>query len=272
MISVLVPSVDTYVNLNTLASISASKSFVITNHSSNLIYVIVSSTQPLDTDRGIPLYSTHTFYVEESDTTIWIKGGPGPVVIQDTSEIVAPYSTTDLPKDVWTSDQEGFRRLRVDIGQTGFFLGKEFRVFREFSIASGTTLVLRITVPINAILFEQGVEIDAGSLRITNALGGTPGGSFSEVITPIGKNNMSTRPTPFYTPQITWAAGGTHTGGFVFDIHRAVAANATAQQTTVGNIVGDERGVAVGTYYVRYENFGAGTATGTLWFFYEERN
>ncbi|MNF03659.1 hypothetical protein D3C80_2030230 [compost metagenome] len=57
----------------------------------------------------------------------------------------------------------------------------------------------------------------------------------------------------------------------MFDIHRAVAANATAQQSTVGNIVGDERGVAAGTYYVKYENFGSGTATGTLWFFYEER-
>lgn len=271
MISVLVPSVDTYVNLNTLASISASKSFVITNHSSNLIYVIVSSAQPLDTDRGIPLYSTHTFYVEESDTTIWIKGGPGPVVIQDTSEIVAPYSTTDLPKDVWTSDQEGFRRLRVDIGQTSFFLGQQFRTFREISIPAGQTYVVKVVVPVDSVLFEQGVEIDAGALRIVNAAAGTAGGIFSETLPVVGKNNMSTRPTPFYVSQLTWTAGGTHTGGFVFDTHRIVAANATAQQTTVGNVVGDERGVAPNTYYIRYENIGSGTVTGTLWFFWEER-
>lgn len=163
------------------------------------------------------------------------------------------------------------RRLRVDTGQTGFFAGREFRTFREFNIAAGETLVLQIAVPVNAILQEQGVEIDAGSIRITNATGGTPGGTFSEALPVIAKNNMSERPTPLYLPQITFAAGGTHTGGFVFDIHRAVAANATAQQSTVGRTVGDERGIAVGTYYVRYQNFGTGAATGTFWFIWEER-
>ena len=176
------------------------------------------------------------------------------------------------PFDLLTDGGDGpNRRLRVDIGQTGFFAGREFRTFREFSIAAGQTLVLRIVVPINAILSEQSVELDAGSIRITNASGGTPGGSFAETLPVIGKNNMSERPLPLYTPQIVFTAGGTHTGGFVFDIHRVVAATATAQQSTVGNIIGDERGVAAATYYVRYENFGSGTATGTLWFFWEER-
>ena len=176
------------------------------------------------------------------------------------------------PFDLLTDGGDGpNRRLRVDIGQTGFFAGREFRTFREFSIAAGQTLVLRIVVPINAILSEQSVELDAGSIRITNASGGTPGGSFAETLPVIGKNNMSERPLPLYAPQIVFTAGGTHTGGFIFDIHRVVAATATAQQSTVGNIIGDERGVAAGTYYVRYENFGSGAATGTLWFFWEER-
>lgn len=176
------------------------------------------------------------------------------------------------PFDLLTDGGDGpNRRLRVDIGQTGFFSGREFRTFREFSIAAGQTLVLKIVVPINAILAEQSMELDAGSIRITNAAGGTEGGSFAETLPIIGKNNMSERPLPLYTPQIVFTAGGTHTGGFVFDIHRVVAATATAQQSTVGNIIGDERGVAAGTYYVRYENFGSGPATGTLWFFWEER-
>lgn len=162
-------------------------------------------------------------------------------------------------------------RYRVDIGQTGFFAGREFRTFREFNIAAGATLVLKIVVPINAILLEQSIEIDDGSIRITNASGGTPGGTFSEILPVIAKNNMSERPTPLYTPQITFAAGGTHTGGFIFDVHRAVAASATAQESTVGRTVGDERGIAPNTYYVRYENFGSGAATGTFWFIWEER-
>jgi hypothetical protein len=176
------------------------------------------------------------------------------------------------PFDLLTDGGDGpSRRLRVDIGQTGFFAGKEFRTFREFNIAAGQTLVLRITVPINVILSSQGLELDDGSLRITNAAGGTPGGTFSETLPVIGKNNMSDRPSPFYTPTVVFAEGGTHTGGTVFDIHRVVAASATAQRSTVGNVVGDERGVAANTYYVRYENIGSGAATGTLWFIWEER-
>lgn len=176
------------------------------------------------------------------------------------------------PFDLLTDGGSGpNRRLRVDVGQTGFFAGREFRTFREFNIAAGQTLVIKVEVPIDAILMEQAVELDGGSLRITNTSGGTPGGSFSETLPVIGKNNMSERPTPLYVPQIGFTAGGTHTGGFVFDIHRVVAATATAQQSTVGNVIGDERGVAAGTYYVRYENFGSGAATGTLWFIWEER-
>lgn len=162
-------------------------------------------------------------------------------------------------------------RLRVDLAQTGFFEGREFRTFREFSIPAGQTLALEIVVPVNAILFEQGLELDQGSLRVTNAVGGTPGGVFAEALPIIGKNNMSERPIPLYAPTITFHAGGTHTGGFIFDVHRIVAASATAQQATVGRTVGDERGIAINTYYVRYENFGTGPATGTFWFIWEER-
>lgn len=176
------------------------------------------------------------------------------------------------PFDLLTDGGNGpNRRLRVDVAQTGFFAGREFRTFKEFSIATSATYTIKVVVPLNAILFAQGVELDAGSLRITNATLGTEGGTFSETLPVIGKNNMSERPTPLYTPQITFTAGGTHTGGFVFDIHRVVAATATAQQFTVGAVTADERGVAAGTYYVKYENIGNATATGTLWFFWEER-
>ena len=45
---------------------------------------------------------------------------------------------------------------------------------------------------------------------------------------------------------------------------RVVAANATAQQSSVGTKQFDQRGVGVATYYWRIENFGSGTATGTF--------
>lgn len=195
-----------------------------------------------------------------------LVGGVKPILWVSSQETASP------PLRLLTDSGTGPNaRLRVDVGQTGFFAGREFRTFREFNIAAGQTLVLKIVVPINAILLEQSMELDSGSIRITNANGGAPGGSFSETLPIIGKNNMTERPLPLYTPQIVFTAGGTHTGGFIFDIHRIVAATATAQQSTVGNIIGDERGIAANTYYVRYENFGSGAATGTFWFFWEER-
>lgn len=274
MIKIRLPSGLDYYNLYDLSGITPGKSLIITNHFSRHVFIERAVSKPSSSlDIGLPVRSDESAVVYGSGTTpIWVKGDDSPLFVQElTLQTADKHITVDLPKDFYTSNKEDYRRLRVDIGQTGFFEGREFRTFKEFSIAAASTLVLRIVVPINAILFEQGVEIDAGGIRIVNAAGGTAGGTFSETLPVIGKNNMTTRPSPLYTPQIVFTAGGTHTGGFVFDTHRAVAANATAQQSTVGNIVGDERGVAANTYYVRYENIGVATATGTLWFFWEER-
>lgn len=163
------------------------------------------------------------------------------------------------------------QRIRVDIGEPAFFEGRQFRTFREFSIAAGATLTLRFAVPLNVILLSQALEIDGGSLRIQNLLGGTPGGTFAEVLPIIGQNTMSERPTPLYTPQMVITAGGSVSGSTLLDSHRAVAATATAQQTTVGSTIGDSRGISANTYYVTYQNFGGGLATGTLFYRWEER-
>ncbi|MNQ72470.1 hypothetical protein D3C85_871770 [compost metagenome] len=163
------------------------------------------------------------------------------------------------------------QRLRVDVGEAGFFEGRQARTFREFSIGAGTTLTLKFVVPVNIILLFQGVELDAGSIRIINSVGGTPAGTFSETLPVVPKNTMTERPTPLYVPQVVVTAGGSVSGFTTLDIHRVVAATATAQQSTVGNVVGDERGIAANTYHVSYENFGSGSATGTLFFLWEER-
>ena len=275
---VTVPSSTSYSNLNTLASISVSKSFVITNHTSGLVSIIVSPTQPADDARGVPLYSTQTFYVEESDTIVWIKGTTGKVVIQDTAEIVSPYSTTNLPRDVWTSSSEGFRRLRVDAGQTGFYEGREFRTFFEFNIPSGNVQVFKFVAPIDFMLFEQTLTVDAGSIRFQALTGATEVATFNTALPVIGKNRMAQRKQPYYTPVITItthaapvALNSGITGGTVVENTRIVAANATAQQQTVSGGAQSERGLPVGTYYLRLHNFGTGAATGVYSLFWEER-
>lgn len=264
-----------WVNLSTLSSLDLTLNSVkLTNLSNSAVYLTRSATIPDSSFEGAQVFPKETSSITKDSLQTWIRAPLLGTIDIDLllSNSIEPFTSVDLPSDVWTSTEEGYRRLRVDSGQTSFFTGRQFRTFKEFSIPSGQTYVVKVVVPVNSVLFEQGIELDAGSIRITNATTGTPGGAFSDVLPVIGKNNMSSRPTPLYSSQLTWTGGGTHTGGFVFDVHRVVASTATAQQTTIGNVVGDERGVAVGTYYVRYENFGAGAATGTFWFFWEERD
>lgn len=162
------------------------------------------------------------------------------------------------PVDLLTDGGDGpNRRVRVDVGQTGFFAGREFRTFRELNIAASTTLVIKAVVPINVILFGLKASIESGQLRLATVAGGTPGGSFSETLPIFGRNNMSERPEPFYVPQVVLTAGGTHTDGTEIDVLRLKANANTNQASTVGAEGGDERGVAAATYHFRLQNLSA---------------
>ncbi len=183
---------------------------------------------------------------------------------------IAPASNGGIPADMFTSPNVGERRLRVDVGQTGFFAGREFRSFYEFSIATGQSVVLRFVSPVDFILFQQVLTVDAGGIKMTGELGGTPAGSFNVAMPIIGKNRMSKIPQPPYVAQAAMATGGTLTGATVVDIMRVVTASATAQQISVGNTA-DERGLPAGAYYIRLANLSNGTSTGVYSLYFEER-
>lgn len=175
------------------------------------------------------------------------------------------------PLDLFTSDNTGTRRMRVDIAQTGFFEGREFRSFYEFSIPSGQSVVLKFTSPVDFILFQQNLDVDASSVKFTAEIGGTEGGSFATPLPVIGKNRMASRPAPHYAPKVAITTGGTYTGGTVVEVVRVVSSGATAQQATVGAQISDERGLPAGSYYLRLTNIGNGTATGVYSLIWEER-
>ncbi|WP_064746804.1 hypothetical protein [Lysobacter antibioticus] len=176
------------------------------------------------------------------------------------------------PFDLMTDGGSGpNRRLRVDVGQTGFFAGREFRTFKELNVANGSTYVVKALVPINIILFGLEIVLDQGFARVSTHVGGTEGGSFSETLPVIPRNNMSERPLPLYTPQVMLAAGGTHSGGTEIDLIRIKVENATGAQASVGSAQQDERGIAAATYYIRVANVGSGSLTGTFKARWEER-
>ena len=155
------------------------------------------------------------------------------------------------------------------MAQTGFFDGREFRTFRRLSIAAGASLVVRAVVPIDVILFQLALEMVDGWIDIETVTGGAPGGSWAETLPIFRRNNMAV--APVNAAQVALTAGGTHTGGTILDVMAARASGATAQASSVGNGISDERGIAAGTYYFRLTNPGSGTATGVWRAWWEER-
>lgn len=173
----------------------------------------------------------------------------------------------------------GFERLRVDVGQTGFFEGREFRTFKELNIAATATYVIKAVVPLNIILMELKANLDGGWLRIGTYALGTEGGTFSETLPILGANNMAlgvNRRKSYsgaaYAPQVVLTAGGTHTGGTELDVLR-IKTNANSNfAASVGDASDSERGVAANTYYFRLLNLSSTDAvTGTFSARWEER-
>jgi len=143
-------------------------------------------------------------------------------------------------------------RLRVDVGQTGFFEKREFELFREFATATTATYVMRVVSPVNFILQDLAIELEAGSVRLATFQGGTPTGSFSETLPYIAANTMTETPAA-YTPQIVITAiptGGSLAGGTAIRVTRVKSADNSNFASSVGSTPDLVAGRAPGTYYL----------------------
>lgn len=266
------PTSTGYYDVHVLTGFLAGQSVVIHNETAQTLHVAISATLPVSDSGAVSIESGETYSFSPKTSKLWIRGSTGPIhfetLIDSKSSI---FERVDLSPDLYTSDTEGFRRLRVDSGQTGFFEGREFRTFYELNIPTTTSVYIRFTSPIDFIIFEQSLTLDSGSIRFTALTGATPVGSYSVALPVIGKNRMLSRKAPFYTSQCTLNTGGTATGGTVVELFRVTAANATAQQQTVLGASSTERGLPAGTYYLRLENIGNSAATGVYSLIWEER-
>jgi len=142
-------------------------------------------------------------------------------------------------------------RIRVDVGQTGFFEGREFRTFKEWVAPTTATEVIKVVVPINVILFELSVELDAGTVRVETVIGGTEGVAFSTALPIFPTNTMTEKPQPPYVNQVLLTTGGTLTGGTLLDPLRGKTSDNSNFSSSVGASSGAERGVGPATYYFR---------------------
>ena len=144
-------------------------------------------------------------------------------------------------------------RLRVDVAETSFFEGREFRTFKEWATATTGTYVVKVVSPVNVILQEISLACEIGTGRLTTRIGGISGGTFGEILPIFPANMMGERPSPVYENQVLLTAGGTHDGGGdLFDILRVKTSGNSNFSTSVGTGV-SMRGVGVGTYYFIFQ-------------------
>lgn len=170
-------------------------------------------------------------------------------------------------------------RVRVDVGQTGFFARRMWSLNYEFASANpiaGTPLVFRFIIPVNFIIHAHSLSVDQGgmTLRTYAAAQGVPSGTFNTAHTPVSENSM-TENAP-YTFQSQIASGGVFTpnaGQVPLTPLRVRTANATAQQSSVGGEAVAEKGRPSGTYYAVLSRMTGvtGDCTGVYTLVIEER-
>lgn len=152
-------------------------------------------------------------------------------------------------------------RLRVDVGQTGFFEGRMFRAFFNGIIPkAGPSVQFRFTSPVNFILWTQQLELTQGALQLEVYTGATPSGTWAPVPA-IGLNRMSEVPQPAYASQVTIETSVGGTGNFTGGMREDLIQNRTASTNGTASNVGQEfseRGLPAGTYYGRLSTLTGG--------------
>lgn len=171
-----------------------------------------------------------------------------------------PSSNPDAP----------FNRIKTDTELTSFFAGLQARTFREISLAAGATLYVKMVRPTDIIIRRFGLYVNAGELRCEIYRGATIAGVWAESLPVIPKNEISARPLPQYVPQSHLEAGGTFSGGTLYDVIDVKTAGAGGQQLTVGNTRDDILGAPAGTGFYKFSNPGSGTAVGIFTLAWDE--
>jgi hypothetical protein len=242
------------------------------SYANNAIQVAVSVAAPIGEQSYV--FPNESVLINNSKVNVWVKGKYGNKLVYGDQDVdlIKPYQMVDLPSELYTdtnSDVAGAKRLRVDVGQTSFFAGREFRTYKELNIANGATYVIKSVVPKNIILLGLQLVIDDGWVRLSTHAGGTEGGTYSETLPLIRANTMIG--TPVITPATVLTAGGTQSGGTELDVIRLKTVNGTGSAISVGSISASERGIAPGTYYFKFQNLGTGAIQGMFNARFEER-
>lgn len=240
---VSIPSESSYYNLYTLASLAGTKSLLVTNNTSSPILIRQAISLPLvDTD-SFPLYVGQTVLIQGNEIPIWVKGGSGPIVVQDYTDTIIPLNGID-PR-VYAGTQafttQSFIEANCKNGvqyelatyDAAFLVGSN----RDFVLITGSFPIL-----VKARLFSfTGDEISTTVYQNPTYTGGTsvPYYNLSTINPVVGSavilgtptvTSVGTQISPTYRllgnlPQIGQAVQTTDASGGAPELERVLAAN-----------------------------------------------
>jgi len=275
----------TWEDFHGLFSVEKNRQWVLYNLTSNDVFVVISesATPPslfaniMDNRTGIMIKAGELGVIPSTTNNVFIYGN-GTVTVDSLLGGSLPTTKADLPDDVWTSDKEKFRRLRVDVGQTGLFEGREFRMVRKLIIPAATPRVFKFHSTVDFILMEQSLSAAAGDIEYYAYTedDGVESGSFSTNVMTISKNRSAfyrDYDGGRYVSNVTITTGGdfTPTNPEVYvDYDRAKTSGATVQQISVRGGDDTVRYLPAGTYYLKLSSL-SGTSEGRFAIAWEER-
>lgn len=160
------------------------------------------------------------------------------------------------PNDLLSSKKEGTRRIKVSEGDTSFYEGRQFYIFKEFDIPNNSSETIKVVSQGDTLVQQFGASLLIGGLRVELVVGGTEESSFTEQIPAFQSNKTSVAPDR--TATVTFENGGDHTGGDVVDLLLLDAGTDRGRrQPTTSNVTEDLMlGFSAGTFYIRLTNTG----------------
>lgn len=244
--------------LNLTAEGVANTKILLQNQGPDVMYIFKQSTTPTMADPAMALFNWQSIEVDNLGGDIWVASQQAGTIFVTSTSGLGVAKTIEFPPDMYTSVTEGFRRLRVDPGQTGFFSGKMFNVQLSGVIpTAGPAVYFRFTAPVDFILWTQSLELTQGAVELEVFTGATPAGAWTSI--PVeGVNSQANRPLPLYTPQCSIATGGSFTGGTRIGPKMQLrTASGNNRTSNVGGLR-SERGRPAGVYYGRIQTLTGG--------------
>lgn len=134
----------------------------------------------------------------------------------------------------------------VQFMSKGFWQGRQFRAYREFTLTANQSVTLRFTATKPFILSHQQVYLVAGDVRVVVRAGATPAGTWTPITTINPKFRIGMEPVS----TVAIATGGTVTGGSEREVILAAAGTGGAIKTA-GSFGEDQsyRGLPATTFY-----------------------